>query len=260
MEFKNILLEFSDDMGILKINRPTVMNALNLETVKDIFIGIKKLEENKGVKVIIITGNAEKVFVAGADIAAMKEMSKDDAEEFSEQGHRCMQLIEECSKPVIAAVNGYALGGGTELALACDFIYASDNAKFGLPEVKLGIFPGFGGTQRLPRAVGMPRSRELIFTGRIITAQEAFEWGMVNKVVPREELMNEVRKVATEIAANGIVAVGLAKRSVNVALRKFYIEGMEFERKTFVECFTTNDRLEGMSAFLEKRKPDFKGR
>jgi len=260
MELKNILLEYSEGIGVLKINRPDVMNALNLETVKDISVGIKKLEDNREVKVIIVTGSGEKAFVAGADIAAMKEMSEDNAEEFAEQGHHCMQIIEECSKPVIAAVNGYALGGGTELALACDFIYAAQNARFGLPEVKLGIFPGFGGTQRLPRAVGMPRARELIFSGKMITAQEAFEWGMVNKVVPSDQLMNEATAVAKEIAANGIVAVGLAKRSVNIALRKYFVEGLEFERRTFVEAFKTDDRLEGMSAFLEKRKPEFKGR
>lgn len=260
MEFKNILLEHAEDVGILKVNRPTVMNALNLETLDEIAIGIKRLEDNKEVKVIVVTGAGEKAFVAGADIAAMKQMSAADAEEFASQGHRCMAEIEQCTKPVIAAVNGFALGGGTELALACDFVYASANAKFGLPEVKLGIFPGFGGTQRLARVVGMARARELIFSGRMISAEQAYEYGLVNKVVPADQLLMEVMSVAKEIAANGLVAVGLAKHAMNVGGGKEFDKGLGLERENFSKCFKSDDRLEGMTAFLEKRKPNFKGK
>ena len=260
MEFKNILLEYAEGVGILKINRPAVMNALNLETVDEIAIGIKRLEDNKEVKVIVVTGAGDKAFVAGADIAAMKQMSVSDAEEFASQGHRCMSEIENCTKPVIAAVNGFALGGGTELALACDFVYASENAKFGLPEVKLGIFPGFGGTQRLPRIIGAARARELIFSGRMISAKDAYEYGFVNRVVPAGELMNEVMNVAKEIAGNGLVAIGFAKNSTNIGGGREFEKGLELERENFHKCFKTEDRLEGMSAFLDKRKPNFKGR
>jgi enoyl-CoA hydratase len=260
MEFKNILLEYAEGIGILKINRPAVMNALNLETLDEIAVGIKRLEDNKEVKVIVVTGAGDKAFVAGADIAAMKQMSASDAEEFASQGHRCMAEIENCTKPVIAAVNGFALGGGTELALACDFVYASESAKFGLPEVKLGIFPGFGGTQRLPRIIGAARARELIFSGRVISAKDAYEYGFVNKVVPPGDLMNEVMNVAKEIAANGLVAIGFAKHATNVGGGKEFDKGLELERENFHKCFKTDDRVEGMAAFLEKRKPNFKGK
>jgi enoyl-CoA hydratase len=260
MEFKNITFEYKEGVGILKINRPQVMNALNLETLDEISVGIKKLEDNKEVKVIVITGSGEKAFAAGADIAEMKEMSADEADEFASQGHRCMYEIENCTKPVIAAVNGFALGGGTELALACDFVYASENAKFGLPEVKLGIFPGFGGTQRLPRTVGVSRARELIFSGKTINAEDALKWGLVSKIASQADLMNEVMKVAKDIMNNGPLAVGLAKHSINSGVGTTFDKGLDLERQAFHKCFETEDRKEGMTAFLEKRKANFKGR
>jgi enoyl-CoA hydratase len=260
MEFKNIALEYSEGIGILKINRPDVMNALNLDTLREMSVGIKKLDDNKEARVIVVTGSGEKAFVAGADIAAMKKMSAEDAEEFADQGHHVMAEIENCVKPVIAAVNGFALGGGTELALACDFVYASEKAKFGLPEVKLGVFPGFGGTQRLSRVVGMARARELIYSGRVISAQEALEIGLVNKVVPPDQLMNEVMNVAKEIASNGMLAVGFAKDAINRGTGKEFEKGLELERENFFKCFKTDDRVEGMTAFLEKRKANFKGK
>lgn len=260
MEFRNIALEYSEGIGILKINRPDVMNALNHDTLREIAIGIKKLDDNNEVKVIVVTGAGEKAFVAGADIAAMKQMSADDADEFSDQGHHVMSEIENCDKPVIAAVNGFALGGGTELALACDFVYAAQNAKFGLPEVKLGIFPGFGGTQRLSRVVGIAKARELIYSGRMLAAQDAFNMGLVNKVVPQEQLMSEVMGVAKEIASNGMLAVGFAKNAINRGTSKELDEGLKLERENFFKCFKTDDRMEGMTAFLEKRKANFKGK
>ncbi len=260
MEFKNIILEYKEGMGILKVNRPHVMNALNLDTLDEISIAIKKLEDNKEVKVIVITGAGEKAFVAGADISAMNKMTADDADEFASQGHRCMSEIENCTKPVIAAVNGFALGGGTELALACDFIYASENAKFGLPEVKLGIFPGFGGTQRLPRAIGVSRARELIFSGRTIDAQEAYRLGLINKITSQQNLMEEVTKTAKEIMNNGPVALSLAKHAINKGIDLTLKTGLDIERQAFHKCFETEDRREGMSAFLEKRNANFKGK
>lgn len=260
MEFKNITLEYKEGVGILTVNRPDVLNALNLETLDEISVGIKKLDDNKEVKVIVITGSGEKAFVAGADIAAMKEMTAEDADEFASQGHRCMTEIENCTKPVIAAVNGFALGGGTELALACDFIYASENAKFGLPEVKLGIFPGFGGTQRLPRSVGVSRARELIFSGKTIGAEEALKWGLVSRVTSQGELMSEVMKAAKDISGNGPLAVGFAKHAINGGVGIAFDKGLDLERQTFHKCFETEDRQEGMTAFLEKRKANFRGK
>jgi enoyl-CoA hydratase len=207
-----------------------------------------------------MTGAGDKAFIAGADIEAMVEMDKNDASNFVHIGHDAMRTIEECTKPVIAMVNGYALGGGTETAMACDFVYASESAKFGLPEVSLGIFPGFGGTQRLPRYIGEQRAKELIFTGRMLTATDAYNWGIVNKVVPAEQLLEETIKLAHEIIKRGQVAVRLAKRAINQGMYQPLREGLEIERDTFIECFASSDRKEGMKAFIERREPEFKGK
>lgn len=260
MELKNILIETRDSIAIITINRPKVLNALNFETVKELEQAVRKTGDRKDVRVIVITGAGDKAFVSGADIAAMREMGKSQAAEFADEGHRCMFAVENCPQPTIAAVNGYALGGGTELAISCDIIVASENAKFGLPEVKLGLYPGFGGTQRLPRLIGASRAREMIFTGRIITAREALEWDLVNHVYPQVELMENVMKMAAEIAANSPVAVSAAKRVVREGLDMHRTGGLKNEQEQFSALFTTEDRIEGMTAFLEKRKPCFKGR
>jgi enoyl-CoA hydratase len=260
MEYKNILLSFDGESAILRVNRPKALNALNIETLQDIQMGIQEVKNHPEIKVLIITGTGEKAFVAGADISEMRGMHSIEALNFSKSGHLALKMIEDLDRPVIAAVNGFALGGGTEMALACDFIYASENAKFGQPEVTLGIFPGFGGTQRLPRLIGKGKAKELIMTGKIISAQEAFELGIVNRVFPQASLMEETQKVASQIAANGAIAVRLSKMVINAGFNMDLTEGCSLESYAFSFGFTTEDQKEGMTAFLEKRKPNFKGR
>ena len=260
MEFKNILLSFEGDIGLLTINRPKALNALNIETLKEIQMGIQEIKGHPELKVLIITGSGEKAFVAGADILEMKGMNSFEAINFSKSGHLTLKMIQDLEQPVIAAVNGFALGGGTEIALACDFIYASENARFGLPEVTLGIFPAFGGTQRLPRLIGKGKAKELIFTGKMISAQEAYQMGIVNRVVPLTSLLEETKKVATQIAVNGSVGVRLAKMLVNAGFNLDLQEACNLESYAFGIGFTTEDQKEGMTAFVEKRKSNFKGR
>jgi enoyl-CoA hydratase len=260
MEYKNILLSVERQIGILTINRPKALNALNIETLRDIQGGIQEVMEHSEVKILIVTGSGEKAFVAGADIAEMKGMNSIEALNFSKLGHLTLKMIQELDRPAIAAVNGFALGGGMEIALACDFIYASESARFGLPEVTLGIFPGFGGTQRLPRLIGKGKAKELILTGKMISAQEAYQMGIVNRVFPQASLMEETQKVALQIAANGAVGVRLAKTVVDAGYNMELAEACSLESYAFSLGFTTEDQKEGMTAFIEKRKPNFKGK
>ncbi len=260
MDYKNVMLSFEGDIGILTINRPKALNALNIETLKDIQCAVQEAKDHVELKVLIVTGSGEKAFVAGADINEMKGMNSVEAFEFSRLGHATLGLLQDFDRPVIAAVNGFALGGGTEIALACDFIYASENAKFGLPEVTLGIFPGFGGTQRLPRLIGKGKAKELIFTGKIVDAREAFGLGIVNRVVPQPSLMEETKKVARQIAANGAVGVRLAKKLVDSGYHMDLNQACLLEAHAFGTGFATEDQKEGMTAFVEKRKPAFKGK
>ena len=260
MEYKNILLSFEGAVGILTINRPKSLNALNMETLKEIQIAVEEVKNHPEAEVLILTGAGEKAFVAGADIAEMKEMNSLQAVQFSELGHLTLRMIQDLDQPVIAAVNGFALGGGSEIALACDFIYASENARFGLPEVTLGVFPGFGGTQRLPRLIGKGKAKELILTGRMISASEALHLGMVNRVFPLASLMEETLKVAAQIAANGAIGVRLAKRVMETGFNMNLEEACRLESYAFGVSFATEDQKEGMRAFVEKRKPNFKGR
>ena len=260
MEYKNIIVSFEGEIGILTINRPKALNALNLETLLEIQAGLEEAKQQPGLKALIVTGAGEKAFVAGADILQMKEMNSIEALNFSKTGHHTLKTLQDFHCPVIAAVNGFALGGGTEIALACDFIYASENAKFGLPEVTLGIFPGFGGTQRLSRLIGKGKAKELIFTGKMISAQEAFEMGIVNRVFPQASLMDETKKTALQIAGNGAVGIRLAKMVVNSGFNMDLHEACNLEAYAFGIGFASEDQKEGMRAFVEKRKPDFKGR
>jgi len=260
MEYKNIILSLENEIAVLAINRPKALNVLNIETLKEIQSGVQEFKDNAALRVLIITGTGEKAFVAGADIQEMLEMNSIEALNFSRLGHFTLKMIQDLDRPVIAAVNGFALGGGTELALACDFIWASETARFGLPEVTLGVFPGFGGTQRLSRLIGKAKAKELIVTGRVINAQEAFQMGIVNRVVPPASLMEETKKVASQIAANGPVGVRLAKMVVESGFNMDLWEACMLESYAFSLAFSTEDQKEGMKAFLEKRKPTYKGR
>jgi len=259
MEYKNLIIDIKDGIAIVKVNRPKALNALNSETLDEIKNAAVSLNNNKDVWVVIVTGEGDKAFVAGADIVEMKDMTALEGMQFSQRGHEALSALENMSKPVIAAVNGYALGGGFEIAIACDFIYASDKAKVGFPETTLGIHPGFGGTQRAAKLVGLAKAKEMIFTGKTITAQEAYEMGFINKIVPHADLMKEVLSLAEKIKANGPFAVRLAKECVNKSLYLGMDEGLMLEAKDFGLCFATKDQKEGMTAFVEKRKPTFKG-
>lgn len=256
MNYKNILTEIKDNIGIIKINRPQQLNALNIETIHELNDLIHLWSKDDKIKVVIITGEG-KSFVAGADIAEMKDMTKQQAIDFSEMGQKVFSLIESQEKPVIACVNGFALGGGCELAMACDIKVASDKAKFGQPEVNLGVIPGFAGTQRLARMVGTAKAKELILTGEIIDAQTALSIGLVNQVVPHDNLLDQTFKMAQKIASKGPTAVRLAKKVISRGIETDFATGSSFEVEAFGECFASGEAKEGMSAFLEKRKPEW---
>lgn len=260
MEFKNLLIETAGGITTLTINRPQVLNALNSDVVRELECALFELDLDATVKVIVMTGAGEKAFVAGADIKEMSELSAFEAHDFARRGQRLMLLINRMRKPVIAAVNGYALGGGLELALACDFIYASERAKFGFPEVGLGVLPGFGGTQNLARLIGPNRASELVFSGRIITATKAHAWGIVNELYPPEELLPKALETAREIAGKGKLGVAYAKDAIANGLNMTKEDGFRYEASLFGVLFSTEDQREGMGAFLEKRKAEFKGK
>lgn len=257
MEFKNIITEIKDKVAIVKMNRPDALNALNTETLHELNCAMHTLSfDNKDVRVIILTGEG-KAFVAGADIGEMKDMSSLKAREFSQLGQRVFHFIATQEKPIIAAVNGFALGGGCELALACDILIASDKTKLGQPEVNLGIIPGFAGTQRLSRLLGLAKAKEMIFTGDMVDAQTALSIGLVNQVVPADQLMNVCLELANKIASKGPVAVKLAKTVINRGIQADLATGSAYEAEAFGLCFSTGEPKEGMSAFLEKRKPNW---
>lgn len=259
IKFQNIHITVQGAVGWLTISRPQQLNALNADVLQEIIDGVKELRERPEVCVVVLTGAGDKAFVAGADIKAMQAMDGRTAEKFVKLGHDCMRVLELTRQPMIAMVNGFALGGGMELALACDFIYAAETAVFGLPEVTLGLFPGFGGTQRLFRVIGRARALELITTGRRLDAHEALAWGIVNRVVPFAQLRAEVEKTAQAIAANSPRAIGLAKQVVIRGGDVGLGAGLALEREVFPRCLASEDAKEGLKAFLEKRKPVFKG-
>ncbi len=253
------LFERRDAVAIVTVNRPEVLNSLDTDTLDELAARVEECRR-EAVRCLVITGAGERAFVAGADIAAMAKMTGLDARVFSRRGQAVMRSLEELPIPVIAAVNGFALGGGLELAMACDFIFAADHAKFGQPEVNLGIIPGFGGTQRLARRVGVGAARQLIYSGEIIDAAEALRIGLVNRVVPRAELMTETVRVATELAAKAPVAIQQAKAAVNAGADMAIERGCQYETEAFAVTFASADSHEGLEAFLAKRKPAFSGR
>jgi enoyl-CoA hydratase len=255
-----ILLERDGHVAIVTLNRPDKLNALNEQLLQELGAAVAELSRDAAVRCAILTGAGEKAFAAGADIAAMSEMTATRAKQFAEMGHAIGHALETAHFPVIAAVNGFALGGGCELALACDFIYASDKAKFGQPEVNLGVIPGFGGTQRLARRVGDARARELCMTGDMVGAEEALRIGLVNTVVPHAELLAKVREVATKIAAKGPLAIAAAKRVILRGADVPLPTANELEATAFAALFGTSDQREGMKAFVEKRAAKFEGR
>ncbi len=260
MEYKNLLLETSDGITTLTINRREALNSLNSSVIAELECALFELDLDATVKAVVITGAGEKAFVAGADIKEMSELSAFDAHDFARRGQRLMLLINRMRKPVIAAVNGYALGGGLELALACDFIYASEKAKFGFPEVGLGVIPGFGGTQNLARLIGPGRAKELVFSGRIITAAKAHAWGIVNELYPPEELLPKALETAKEIAGKGALGVAYAKDAIASGMNMTKEDGFRYEASLFGVLFSTDDQREGMGAFLEKRAAAFRGK
>lgn len=259
MLYENILLTRHEDIAVLTINRPKALNALNSATLEEIFNALGEIEKDSTIKVLILTGSGEKAFVAGADIAQMMDFNSLEARTFARLGQATFRKIELLPQPVIAAVNGFALGGGCELAMACDIRLAGENAKFGQPEVNLGLTAGFGGTQRLPRLVGLGRASELLFSGEILDAQEAYRIGLVNQYYPLENLMVESIALAKKIASKAPVAVQLSKSAVQRGINMDLEDAIAYEAEVFGLIFSTKDQTEGCKAFMEKRKPDFLG-
>lgn len=259
MDYETIILERRGPVALVTINRAEKMNALNVRTRAEILAVFKELEQDPSVRVVVITGSGEKAFIAGADITEFTDESPLGIREMMQKS-RAFDAMEDFPKPVIAMINGYALGGGCELAMSCDIRVASTRAKFSQPEIKLGIIPGGGGTQRLPRLVGEGKAMELIMTGEMIDAEEALRLGLVNHVVPPDQLEAKTMEIANKIAEMSSVALRMAKKAVKNASRLGLVAGLEAETDLFILCFTSEDKEEGIRAFLEKRKPVFKGR
>ena len=255
-----IIFELINNVCILTINRPDQYNALNEDVLKELDKNIQCIENEKNCLAVILTGAGEKAFIAGADIKAMSQMDNRSAQTFSKLGQDLALRIEKLHVPVIAAVNGYALGGGNEFAMACHIRYASDNAIFGQPEVSLGLIAGFGGTQRLPRLIGKGNAMEILLSGKNITANEALSMGLVNKVFPSKELMPAAKKLALTISKNAPLAIEGTLQAVNEGMEIDLISGLRKEQAAFANLFDSSDACEGLSAFVEKRPPDFKGK
>jgi enoyl-CoA hydratase len=256
--YQTIRTELTDGIFFIYINRPDKMNALNQQVMAELALAIDEVYTNKEIKSAVITGTGEKAFVAGADISEFLKLSTSEGVELAKKGQVIFQNIEDCPKPVIAAVNGFALGGGCELAMACHFRIAAANARFGQPEVNLGLIPGYGGTQRLTALIGKGKALELIMTGDMLNATDALSWGLVNHVVPQDELLHKAKELLLKIQSKAPLAIARAIKCVNAALDK-ELDGYETEIAEFGACFATKDLQEGASAFLEKRAPAFKG-
>ena len=259
MTYENLLIERDGAVVTVTVNRPKALNALNPATLWELQRCCEELRQDKTARCVLVTGAGDRAFIAGADIAAMQQMSVIDGRSFALFGQGVMRQLELLPIPVIAAVNGFALGGGLELALACDIILASTTAKFGQPEINLGIIPGFGGTQRLARRIGVEAARLLIYTGEVIGAEEAWRLGLVVRVVPPAELLSQAKQLAAALAAKAPVAMQQAKAAINTGSDIDLDDGCRYEAEAFAVAFGTNDRAEGMCAFIEKRPPVFKG-
>ncbi len=257
MSFENIIYDREDGIAVITFTRPQALNALNAALLEEFDAALDRVENDSAIRVLVLTGAGEKAFVAGADITEINQLGPLGAKRFARRGADGIARLTRLPVPVIAAVNGFALGGGTEMALACDFIYAARSARFGLPEINLGIIPGFGGTQRLPRLIGPARARELIYTGRMVDAEEALRLGIVNRVCEDGELMDAVNETARLIAAKGRVALRAAKQAVNTGLNVDLESGLALENDAFALCLASPDAKEGTRAFLEKRPAVF---
>jgi enoyl-CoA hydratase len=260
MNYQTLLLDVKESMAVITLNRPDKLNALNAQTIKELNLVLDEIKDNEEVYVVVLTGSGEKAFVAGADIKELNKLDMIGAKEFAETGQMVFNKIEKFDKPVIAAVNGFALGGGCELALACHIRLASDNAKFGQPEVNLGVIPGYGGTQRLARLINTGRALEYILTADMISADEAYRIGLVNKVYTQIELLDKTFEMAKKIIGKGQQAIRLAIKAVKAVDEMSLMEGQNLEASLFALCCGTEDFKEGTSAFLEKRKADFKNK
>lgn len=258
MQREHLLLEVSEGITTITINRPGAMNAMTRAILEELGSVVEEIAATAGIRAVIITGAGTKAFMAGADIAAMRDMTASQGRELALLAHGIYAAIERSPKPYIAAVNGYALGGGCELALACDMRIASENARFGQPEINIGVLPGFGGSQRLPRLIGKGRALEMILTGDMIDAGEAYRIGLANKVVPQEDLLAEARRLATKIASKSALATALCKQAVVNGLEMDLARACAYEAELFGYSFATADQKEGMAAFLEKRPALFK--
>ncbi|HUV76634.1 MAG TPA: enoyl-CoA hydratase-related protein [Desulfobacterales bacterium] len=259
MAYKNIIFKVEKGVATITFNRPEVLNALNEASLQELSNALDAVASDEDIRVLVLTGAGEKSFVAGADITEFLKFNVLKAKLFAETGHGLVNRLQELPIPVIAAVNGFALGGGCEIVLGCDFIYAAENAMFGLPEINLGIIPGFGGTQRLPRLIGKNMAKEMIFTGKMISAAEAHAVGWVNTVCPQDELMAEVMKTAATIASKGKASLRAAKQAINSGMDVDLKTGCRIEIDAFAICLSSPDAKEGTLAFLEKRKANFKG-
>jgi enoyl-CoA hydratase len=257
LEYTNLLLTKEDGIGVVTINRTQVLNSLNIEVFRELYKMFTEIENDSDIRVVILTG-AGKAFVAGVDILGMKDHNPVTIEQFIKIARRAGDAIYNLNKPVIAAINGYAFGGGNELALACDLRIASENAQFGQQEINLGIVPGGGAMQKLPRLVGMAKAKEIVFTGEVFNARTAVEIGMINKVVPAEKLMDEAKALARKLLNKSSIALAYAKKSMNSGMDMSLSSAMDMDECFFARCFSTEDQKEGMQAFSEKRKPQFK--
>jgi enoyl-CoA hydratase len=255
--YKTLLTTLENGIFIVTVNRPDKLNALNKDVMSDLNAVMNEIETNTEIKAVIITGSGQKAFVAGADISEFVGLTNEEGQVLAKTGQDIFFRIENCTKPIVASVNGFALGGGCELAMACHFRVASDNAKFGQPEVNLGLIPGYGGTQRLVQLIGKGRALELLMSGNMIDASIALEYGLVNHVVPQDDLLPKAKMILEQIIAKAPIAIGKCIAAANAVFLNQ--NGYDVELKSFGDCFGTNDMKEGTSAFLEKRKPQFKG-